>query len=70
MGFGACVCKTLRKQVTGVWTSESKGCGYGSRDQFTALMADMKSEDIELTSVSRAEVERRQRELSPLSPVP
>jgi hypothetical protein len=62
--------RTLRKQVTGVWTSESKGCGYGSRDQFTALMADMKSEDIELTSVSRAEVERRQRELSPLSPAP
>jgi hypothetical protein len=62
--------RTLRKQVTGVWTSESKGCGYGSRDQFTALMADMKSEDIELTSVSRAEVERRRRELSPLATTP
>lgn len=62
--------RTLRKQVTGVWTSESKGCGYGSRSQFTALMADMKSEDIERTSVSRAEVERRQRELSPLAPAP
>jgi hypothetical protein len=62
--------RTLRKQVTGVWTSESKGCGSGSREQFTALMADMKSEDIELTSVSRAEVERRRRELSPLATVP
>jgi hypothetical protein len=59
--------RTLRKQVTGVWTSESKGCGYGSRSQFVALMAGMKSEDIELTSVSRAEVERQRREQSPLA---
>jgi len=62
--------RTLRKQVTGVWTSESKACGYGDRSQFAALMADMKSEDIELTNVSRAEVERKKQEQSPLAPLP
>lgn len=66
----AATLRTLRKQVTGVWTADSKGCGYGNQSQFVALMADMKSEDIEQTNVSRAEVERRKGEQSPLAPAP
>jgi hypothetical protein len=62
--------RTQRKQVTEVWTADSKGCGYGSQSQFAILMADMKSADTELTSVSRLEVERRRQGLSPLSPAP
>jgi hypothetical protein len=64
---------TLRKfvkQVTGVWTAQSKACGYGDQAQFDALMAALKAEDTRLTNDSREDVERRKRERSPLSPVP
>lgn len=64
---------TLRKfvkQVTGVWTAQSKACGYGDRTQFDALMAALKVEDTRLTNASRDEVEREKREHSPLSPMP
>jgi hypothetical protein len=64
---------TLRKflkQVTGVWTAQSKGCSYGDQDQFVALMAQMKATDKTLTDASRAEVERKKKELSPLGSVP
>jgi hypothetical protein len=58
------------KQVTGVWTAQSKACGYGDRMQFDALMAALKVEDTRLTNASRDEVERQKRERSPLSPMP
>lgn len=45
------------KQVTGVWTAQSKGCGFGDQTAFVALMADMKAADKQLTDASRAEVE-------------
>lgn len=64
---------TLRKfvkQVTGVWTAQSKACGYGDQTQFAALMAELKAEDTRLTNASRADVERRKSERSPLSPMP
>lgn len=64
---------TLRKfvkQVTGVWTAQSKACGYGDRAQFDALMAALKVEDSRLTNASRDDAERRKRERSPLSPMP
>lgn len=54
----AATLRTQIKQVTGVWTSQSKGCGYGDQAQFTALMSQMKARDSELTNASRAEVER------------
>ena len=60
--------RTFRKQVTGVWTAQSKGCGYGDRSQFAILMADMKSGDTELTNASRHEVERTKQGQSPLAP--
>jgi hypothetical protein len=66
----ATMIRTFRKQVTGVWTAESKGCGFGNPGQFAALMADMKSEDTRLTNASRAEVERQKQEQSPLAPMP
>ena len=66
----AAMVRTLRRQVTDVWTADSKGCGYGDRSQFTILMADMKSGDTELTNASRAEVERRKQGASPLAPGP
>lgn len=62
--------RTLRKQVTGVWTADSKGCGYGNPGAFTVLMADMKSGDTELTNASRVDVERSKQGRSPLSPAP
>ncbi len=62
--------RTRRKQVTGVWTSESKGCGYGDRAQFVALMADMKAEDSRLTDASRADVETAKQSRSPLETSP
>lgn len=62
--------RTLRKQVTGVWTSQSKGCGYGNQGQFAHLMADMKTQDSVLTNASRDEVERKKREASPLGGTP
>ena len=51
----------------GVWTSQSKGCGYGDRVQFEAAMADMKSADTALTNASRDEVERKKQDQSPLA---
>jgi hypothetical protein len=64
----AVMLRTLRKQVTGVWTAQSKGCGYGDRGQFTALMADMKAGDTEMTNESREAVEREKQGQSPLAP--
>jgi hypothetical protein len=64
---------TLRKflkQVTGVWTAQSKGCSYGNQAQFVALMTEMKAADKTLTDASRVEVERKRKELSPLGSVP
>jgi hypothetical protein len=66
----AVILRTLRKQVTGVWTADSKGCGYGDRTAFVALMADMKAGDTKLTNESRAEVEREKQGQSPLAPAP
>ena len=66
----AATIRTFRKQVTGVWTADSKGCGYGDRGQFTILMADMKSGDTELTNASRVEVERAKKSRSILTPGP
>lgn len=60
---------TLRKfvkQVTGVWTAQSKACGYGDQVQFQALVAAAKAEDSRLTNMSRAEVEEQKKKLSPL----
>jgi hypothetical protein len=62
---------TLRKfvkQVTGVWTAQSKACGYGDQTQFAALLVSLKAEDTRLTNASRADAERKKREQSPLSP--
>ena len=64
----AVVQRTQRKQVTDVWTADSKGCGFGNSGQFAILMNDMKSGDTELTNASRVEVEKRKREASPLAP--
>lgn len=64
---------TLRKfvkQVTGVWTAQSKACGYGDQIQYAALMTELKAEDTRLTNASRADVEQRKSERSPLSPMP
>ncbi len=60
--------RTFRKQVTDVWTADSKGCGYGNQSQFAILMADMKSGDTELTNASRQEIETRKAGQSPLGP--
>jgi len=62
--------RTLRKQVTGVWTADSKTCGYGNQQQFSNLVDDMKASDKALTEASRAEVERKKRERSPLATAP
>lgn len=62
--------RTRRKQVTGVWTAESKGCGYGDQSQFVTLMADMKAEDSRLTNASREDVEKAKQSRSPLDPSP
>lgn len=62
--------RTLRKQVTGVWTADSRGCGYGDQPSFVALMSEMKLGDTDLTNASRAEVEKRRKERSPLQPGP
>ncbi len=62
----AVVLRKFIKQVTGVWTAQSKVCGYGNQAQFAELMAEMKAEDSRLTNVSRAEVEQKKKELSPL----
>ncbi len=62
--------RTFRKQVTEVWTADSKGCGYGNQAQFVILMNDMKSGDTELTNASRHDVEQRRGEQSPLGLTP
>lgn len=62
--------RTFKKQVTGVWTAQSKGCGFGDDRQFAALMADMKQRDTELTNASRAAVDTAKQEQSPLAPSP
>ncbi len=64
----AVVLRKFLKQVTGVWTAQSKVCGYGDKAQFATFMADVKTEDTRLTNASRAEVERQKREASPLAP--
>lgn len=66
--YPAATMRTFRKQVTGVWTAQSKVCGYGNADQLTALMAEMKSGDKKLTDASRDEVERAKQSRSPLAP--
>jgi hypothetical protein len=58
--------RTFIKQVTGVWTAQSKGCSFGDERQFAALMADMKERDSELTNASRAAVEREKQGALPL----
>lgn len=68
MAHPAIVQRTRRKQVTDVWTADSKGCGYGNSDQFVILMNDMKSGDTELTNASRIEVEERKRSKPLLAP--
>ena len=62
----AVVLRKFVKQVTGIWTAQSKVCGYGNKEQFAALMAAMKAEDSRLTNASRAEAEQKNKELSPL----
>lgn len=62
--------RTQRRQVTDVWTADSKGCGWGNPQQFAVLMDDMKSGDTELTNASRLEAERRKQGQSPLGLTP
>ena len=66
--YPAATLRTFRKQVTGVWTAESKSCGYGDQDQFAALVSDMRAGDKQLTDASRAEVESQKSSQSPLAP--
>lgn len=66
--YPAATLRTFRKQVTGVWTADSKSCGYGDQVQFTALVEAMKADDKRLTEQSRADVERQKKSLSPLAP--
>jgi hypothetical protein len=66
--YPAVALRTQRKQVTGVWTADSKVCGYGSSAQTSALADEMKTGDKALTDASRAEVERKKSSRSPLSP--
>ncbi|MDH4981492.1 hypothetical protein [Hyphomicrobium sp. D-2] len=58
--------RTLRLQVTGVWTADSKVCGYSGADKTAALAAEMKAGDKALTDASRDEVEQRNSQRSPL----
>ncbi len=60
--------QTRRKQVTGVWTAQRKGCGYGPTAEFNAMMADFKAIDHAATEASRAQVERDKSGASPLAP--
>jgi hypothetical protein len=66
--YPAATMRTFRKQVTGVWTAESKSCGYGDQAQFAALVEQMKAGDKALTDASRAEVEGLKASRSPLAP--
>lgn len=58
--------RTQRLQVTGVWTADSKVCGYSGAEKTVALAAEMKAGDKALTDASRAEVEQRRSRRSPL----
>jgi hypothetical protein len=69
-GHPAIILRKFLKQVTGVWTAQSKACSFGDKAQFEALLAQIKSEDTRLTNASRDEVARQRREQSPLSPMP
>lgn len=60
--------RTFIKQVTGVWTAQSKVCGYGNSVAFEELTISMKAGDTALTNASRDEVERAKQERSPLAP--
>lgn len=62
----AVVLRKFVKQVTGVWTAQSKACGFGDQTSFAELLAEMKAEDSRLTNMSRAEVEEQKKKLSPL----
>ena len=62
----AVMMRTQRKQVTGVWTSQSKGCGFGKPAEFEAAMAEMKAGDTALTNASRAAVEKQKQNQGPL----
>jgi len=62
----AVVLRKFVKQVTGVWTAQSKECGFGNQAEYMALVDAMKAEDTRLTNASRAEVEKQKREQSPL----
>ncbi|MBS0268093.1 MAG: hypothetical protein JSS54_03825 [Proteobacteria bacterium] len=64
----AVVLRKFVKQVTGVWTAQSKTCGYGDQMQLSELLAETKAEDSRLTNMSRAEVEEQKKKLSPLGP--
>lgn len=66
----AVLLRTSKKQVTGVWTAQSKGCSYGDQRQFAAMMSDAKERDSDLTNASRADVERKKQDASPLAPAP
>jgi hypothetical protein len=66
--YPAVALRTRRKQVTGVWTADSKVCGYGSSAQTSALAEEMKAGDKALTDASRAELEKQKAAKSPLSP--
>ena len=68
--YPAATMRTFRKQVTGVWTAQSKSCGYGDHGQFAALVEQMKAGDKALTDASRDEVERAKASRSPLAPAP
>lgn len=60
-GHPAVILRKFLKQVTGVWTAQSKACGYGNPSQFSDLMGAMKAEDTRLTNASRAEAEKLNR---------
>ncbi len=66
--YPAITMRTFRKQVTGVWTAQSKSCGYGDQGQFSGLVEQMKAGDKALTDASRAEAERAKASQSPLAP--
>jgi hypothetical protein len=67
-GHPAIILRKFLKQVTGVWTAQSKACSYGNKAEFPALLASLKAEDTRLTNVSRDEVARKKRKQSPLAP--
>ncbi|HVZ05428.1 hypothetical protein [Hyphomicrobium sp.] len=69
-GHPAIILRKFLKQVTGVWTAQSKACSFGDKAQFEALLAQIKAEDTRLTNLSRDEVARQKSERSPLAPGP